>query len=130
MDVRVCDVCGKHYRCPTAFKRHVNKHKGVVEPKVPCDICGRLLVGKLALRSHKLINHPKGGILPYVCRICSKPLATRSLLTRHITLFHKPLEHNQQCAVCDKKFKNLLDLKVSRKGISMRLRIENMCRYT
>lgn len=89
----------------------MEKHEGIKEPTLSCDVCGRLMGSKLTLRKHMKSLHPEDGKHDYGCPICLKISPNKKALTEHIRRVHKA-GYNHKCTICSKAFKRVEHLKV------------------
>ncbi|XP_061400992.1 transcription factor grauzone-like [Musca vetustissima] len=114
---KVCEVCGQTMPDSNSFKRHMEKHDNISEPKtatptatVKCDDCGLILAGPLNLKRHRDLQHPPGGKRDYTCHICSKVSPNMRALKKHIRCTHE-MGYDFKCTMCEKAFKRSDNLK-------------------
>ncbi|XP_015834164.2 gastrula zinc finger protein XlCGF26.1 isoform X44 [Tribolium castaneum] len=97
-EVFTCQTCRKVFRSSASFKKHLRKHEGIVETFM-CDLCGKNLLTREGLKTHKLIH---SGVKSYVCDYCGKTFSQRNTLRDHIRIHTK--ERPYICSVCEKAF--------------------------
>ena len=105
-----CQVCSKMFALPKDLKQHMVFHTNQV---FPCDVCGKKLRSKFALKVHTdaihkgIRNRPKA----YLCTLCGK-------LCRNITAYkyHQNREHLHMkpyaCDTCGVAFHGKASLKM------------------
>lgn len=92
-----CELCDVRCARKASLVIHMKKHLGLI-PKVPCQICGKL-IPKREINKH-LRYHT--GDKPHVCSICSHGFHRADSLRMHMKIHtgEKPFA----CQVCDRKF--------------------------
>ncbi|XP_065368122.1 transcription factor grauzone-like [Calliphora vicina] len=102
--VKICFICGKAISTTAEYKIHMDKHEGIPQPIISCDVCGLRLTSDRGLKRHKENQHPVGGKQEHHCPICPKISPTLKALRKHINTMHKKgIEH--KCTICGKAFK-------------------------
>jgi uncharacterized Zn-finger protein len=124
---RTCKYCGKSFKSPGIFRRHVEYHpdgkihqcKGCPEkfdnagmlrahinkchkkpqPMHLCPICGKVYDQATSLKFH-LNKH--NGVKPYKCQHCDQRFARYHGLSNHISSRHETVRF--QCSYCDMKY--------------------------
>lgn len=78
-----CDVCPKSY----STKNDLTTHKKTHTDPITCDFCQKTFNTK-----HNAADHIAGNHLPKVlpCEMCKRPYATKTLLNRHMYMYHCP----------------------------------------
>lgn len=107
-DELVCHICAKVYHTSGGMKNHLQKHNGIEEPRLNCDICGNSLKNKKSLQKHMTMHKDEGKSYP--CPTCHKISPTRYALANHIKAVHNYKTH--KCHLCDKECKSVVALKV------------------
>ncbi|KAK3907622.1 Zinc finger protein 226 [Frankliniella fusca] len=110
-----CKVCQIPFNTVEEVLTHMPSHTDeerdiaakLINPKLECDICGKVLNSKRTFNAHRS-SHIDGK--PFVCKICSKGYATSTGLNYHM-LSHTG-ERPYPCTFCHKGYKNSTDLKV------------------
>ncbi|XP_005189348.2 transcription factor grauzone isoform X1 [Musca domestica] len=101
---KVCEICGETLPDSQYFKRHMEKHDGIVQVKTAtCDICGLILTNHQTLKLHKEEKHPPEK-REYNCHICSKVSPNLRALKKHIHETHE-MGYRFKCTICEKEFK-------------------------
>ena len=78
---RVCNLCGKEGQWTTIYTHIEAKHlEGV---SLPCDICGKTLRSRSAMRYHKSKHH--GGLeeVFFLCNKCEKTFKSKAAMRYH-----------------------------------------------
>ena len=107
---RICDTCGKVYKCDKRWYRHLQMHRDVKNKNLyVCKICGKVITTRIQLKAHVRQVHSKER--PFVCEICGKSFKFHRFLIRHryIHTDDKPLS----CEFCGKRYakKDISNLK-------------------
>ncbi|CAL8128397.1 unnamed protein product [Orchesella dallaii] len=80
-----CQFCEKSFSRQHELTKHVDKvHKGI-DPKVICEICGKLFADKNCLRVHERYHKDEKR---YACHLCDKRFHLRGELKKHLWGFH------------------------------------------
>lgn len=109
---KICDQCGKTFRCNTSMRKHVEAEHSDVKPEPQkCTICNTWYRNLSGLRTHqKFLHENLSG--ENRCHICNKVSSNYRALRRHIYLNHE-CEKKFKCHMCEKAFKREQDLRVS-----------------
>ncbi|XP_065369919.1 transcription factor grauzone-like [Calliphora vicina] len=102
--VKICYICGKSICSSADYKIHMNKHEGIPQPIISCDICGLRVTRERGLKRHKETQHPVGGKTEHPCPICPKISPTLKALRKHINTMHEK-GYDHKCNICEKAFK-------------------------
>lgn len=108
---KICYICGKSISSSTDYKIHLNKHEGLPQPIISCDICGLRLTTERGLKRHKDTQHPIDGKKEHHCPKCPKISPTLKALRKHIIRMHEE-RFDYKCSVCGKAFKRAEVLRV------------------
>lgn len=108
---RVCHICAKVYSTNAAFKRHLQEHSGVEQPRVNCHVCGNSYKNDIVLKTHMILHEDEGKKFP--CPHCSKMPPNRLALKSHIYEMHK--FKLRKCNFCEKGCKTNQELRVGGK---------------
>ncbi|KAI8128860.1 hypothetical protein FF38_14087 [Lucilia cuprina] len=108
--VKICYICGKSISTSTEYKLHMDKHEGVPQPIINCDICGLRLTSERGLKRHKESQHPVGGKQDHPCPVCHKISPTQRALRKHINTMHEK-GYDHKCTICEKAFKRTENLR-------------------
>ncbi|XP_061396130.1 transcription factor grauzone-like [Musca vetustissima] len=101
---KVCEICGETLSDSFNFKRHMEKHDGILQVKTAnCDICGQILSCQRSLKTHMEMKHPPER-REYNCHICSKVSPNMRSLKKHIHETHE-MGYRFKCTICEKEFK-------------------------
>lgn len=139
-----CTTCNKSYKMPMAYRRHMAELHGLVPTDIPnleCKRCNTFFATENQLTAHYRTHMPAKDKADNACAYCAKLFTTAGALKRHIQCIHenvKPFicdccgkamktitalnEHKlvhtdecpYECPVCQRRFKNMARLKVSR----------------
>ena len=100
-----CFRCSKVFVYKWQLKIHQDVHDKV--KKVVCDLCGRKLCDKYAMKNHRLYIHgshdEQTKRKKYQCEICKKGFYLESLLTQHKQVHG---EKNILCHQCDESYRS------------------------
>ena len=100
-----CSRCSKVFVFMRDYKIHLDVHDKV--KKVVCDLCGKKLCDKYAMKKHRLYIHgskdEQSKEKIYQCDICEKGFYLQSLLALHIQVHG---EKNNLCHYCDESFRS------------------------
>ncbi|XP_060645858.1 transcription factor Ouib [Drosophila nasuta] len=94
----ICELCGRHFTCPSNFKVHLLRHTGV--KNFTCKQCPLKFYTPHLLRRHMLSHLCQK---PYPCQYCGQTFADHSGRIQHERNRHtnyKPYK----CTKCDKAF--------------------------
>lgn len=94
----ICELCGRHFTCPSNFKVHLLRHTGV--KNFACKQCPLKFYTPHLLRRHMLAHLCEK---PYPCQYCGQTFADHSGRIQHERNRHtnyKPYK----CTKCDKAF--------------------------
>ncbi|KAH8312735.1 hypothetical protein KR044_012559, partial [Drosophila immigrans] len=94
----ICELCGRHFTCPSNFKVHLLRHTGV--KNFSCKQCSLKFYTPHLLRRHMLSHLCQK---PYPCQYCGQTFADHSGRIQHERNRHtnyKPYK----CSKCDKAF--------------------------
>ncbi|KAL7727899.1 hypothetical protein ACLKA6_019463 [Drosophila palustris] len=94
----ICELCGRHFTCPSNFKVHLLRHTGV--KNFACKECPLKFYTPHLLRRHMLAHLCEK---PYPCQYCGQTFADHSGRIQHERNRHtnyKPYK----CTKCDKAF--------------------------
>ncbi|KAH8360229.1 hypothetical protein KR093_011434, partial [Drosophila rubida] len=94
----ICELCGRHFTCPSNFKVHLLRHTGV--KNFTCQQCPLKFYTPHLLRRHMLSHLCQK---PYPCQYCGQTFADHSGRIQHERNRHtnyKPYK----CSKCDKAF--------------------------
>lgn len=120
-----CKLCGKVYRRPDIFRRHMEQHEGSTKNftceicnksyaiaykwghmrshtntrKKQCTVCGALYRTMYGLNMHMMMHT---GEKPYHCKYCQKYFRTKSFLNAHVRLHTGDFIH--YCKPCKKGY--------------------------
>ncbi|XP_073823765.1 uncharacterized protein [Musca autumnalis] len=101
---KVCEICGETLSDSHNFKKHMEKHEGIVPVKTAkCDICGLILTSQHTLKLHKELKHPPER-KEYNCHVCAKVSPNMRALKKHIYETHE-MTYRFKCTICEKEFK-------------------------
>ncbi|GAB0100968.1 hypothetical protein DMENIID0001_170840 [Sergentomyia squamirostris] len=110
----VCEICAKVFISKEGFEAHKIKHMEKKPPKFECALCGKKFQHRHGILGHLRRNHKTPKVL-FKCDQCGKTTRSRDTLNYHIRQVHTTVRH--PCHLCNKAFKNPLNLKVSYKEI-------------
>ena len=101
----ICSICDLKWDNSLNFIRHNQRKHAEHEErqKFICDLCGRALLSKTALKKHKIV-HSAGKEKKFVCDICGLATTTDWYLIKHKRQQHKPVK-DVICEYCDKHFR-------------------------
>jgi hypothetical protein len=92
-----CDICGKDFKIQAYLATHIKyKHQNQKREglKVPCSVCGKLLVAG-ALKSHEkrheLSKNSKNARL-FCCDLCEHQTSAKNYMQQHIERIHLKLK--------------------------------------
>ncbi|KXJ70566.1 hypothetical protein RP20_CCG023137 [Aedes albopictus] len=101
-----CDICGHTFMKEYLLKQHINRHVEQERKSFTCKECDRTLSTASQLKAHMQSLH--GEPSTWVCDVCAKGFAHRSLLEQH-RLAHTPeglAKISEQCQKCHKWYNN------------------------
>ncbi|KAJ3307459.1 hypothetical protein HDV03_000107 [Kappamyces sp. JEL0829] len=106
-----CKICGKEFKSSKTLNLHARQHSQV--KPYPClfDGCSSSFAQKSHLDAH-ILTHT--GERPYKCPHCSNTYTTPQRRNEHM-LSHTNFEGSHECPTCQKKFRNLHNLKAHQK---------------
>lgn len=94
-----CDLCGKVLKGRQAIRVHLNYQH--VNPDLCCDLCPKTFKQMVHLRAHMNRYHMVDK--PYHCNICKFKTWDQSYLRRHKKKHEKVPQPNASCEICKKK---------------------------
>ena len=97
----ICSICDLKWDNSLSFIRHNQRKHAEHEErqKFICDLCGRALLSRTALKKHKIV-HSAGKEKNFVCDICGLATTTDWYLEKHKRQQHKPVIYgNSGCGV-------------------------------
>ncbi|XP_075150585.1 uncharacterized protein LOC142224688 isoform X1 [Haematobia irritans] len=101
---RVCEICGQIMPDSNTFKRHMERHEGILPVKTAkCDQCGMILTNQQTLKKHMEAKHPTDK-REHKCHICSKISPSLRALNKHVREAHE-MGYRFKCTICEKEFK-------------------------
>ena len=103
-----CPICFKYFKDfkderfqKRALEGHMERiHSGM---QLNCNICGRTLKSRAALKFHRKIYHQDDKMEKVPCHICGVNIVKKSL-DAHIINQHNQQEKSMSCFDCNKKF--------------------------
>lgn len=108
----ICEICGRALPKRKALKIHKNKVHGP-KIKAQCNYCGKWYATRQHMLAHVYNMHTAADI-EHRCDLCGFCASSPSALYQHKRFRHDP-EKKHKCSVCDKSFKTRVQLKVSLK---------------
>ncbi|XP_017858071.1 PREDICTED: transcription factor Ouib [Drosophila arizonae] len=122
----ICELCGRHFTCPSNFKVHLLRHTGIknfsckqcplkfytphllrrhelahlCEKPYPCQYCGQTFADHSGRIQHERNRHTN--YRPYKCTKCEKEFAVSNKLKRHM-LSHSGVR-SFPCEICKVSF--------------------------
>ncbi|XP_030573267.1 transcription factor Ouib [Drosophila novamexicana] len=94
----ICELCGRHFTCPSNFKVHLLRHTGV--KNFTCKQCPLKFYTPHLLRRHELAHLCEK---PYPCQYCGQTFADHSGRIQHERNRHTNYRP-YKCTKCDKAF--------------------------
>lgn len=95
-----CNVCGSMFGGQVALQIHMSTHSGV--KPFSCEVCGKRFTERKYVRIH-MRRHT--GEKPYLCSICGKGFSRTQSLQSHILSHEKGAEDGlQKCGLCHRPF--------------------------
>ncbi|ALC47429.1 CG1792, partial [Drosophila busckii] len=94
----ICELCGRHFTCPSNFKVHLLRHTGV--KNYECKQCTLKFYTPHLLRRHELAHLSEK---PYPCQYCGQTFADHSGRIQHERNRHTNYRP-YKCNKCDKAF--------------------------
>ncbi|EDV92770.1 transcription factor Ouib [Drosophila grimshawi] len=94
----ICELCGRHFTCPSNFKVHLLRHSGV--KSFSCKQCPLKFYTPHLLRRHELAHLCEK---PYPCHYCEQTFADHSGRIQHERNRHTNYRP-YKCSKCDKSF--------------------------
>ncbi|CAL8128373.1 unnamed protein product [Orchesella dallaii] len=80
-----CEFCGITYKTRLSMNRHIDVfHKGI-DPKVACNLCGKVLSNSSVLYVH-MQSHKE--VKKYGCHLCEVKYRNKKSLKYHLVKFH------------------------------------------
>lgn len=113
----ICEICGRALPKRKALKIHKNKVHGP-KIKAQCNYCGKWYATRQHMLAHVYNMHTAADI-EHRCDLCGFCASSPSALYQHKRFRHDP-EKKHKCSVCDKSFKTRVQLKVSLKQTKFR----------
>ena len=98
-----CDTCKYYFR----RKSNLNRHMRMVHCK--CHVCFEQFTRYTELAKHIREAHREKKNTELKCNVCSKQFTRKDILERHIMVHTR--EKPNQCEVCGKFFRGIIDLK-------------------
>lgn len=96
-----CDICGKSIKSKEALKYHRTTHEEEKPKLFQCHICNKSLRKKETLQIH-IRQHE--GIKPYICEFCGMAFTQNGNRNKHVQLIHNS-DRGLECTKCGKTFK-------------------------
>ncbi|CAH0546341.1 unnamed protein product [Brassicogethes aeneus] len=102
-----CAFCGKHFHNEKAYRAHLKKYDLKIyklysapkqKVKVPCHICGKMVLKRSLVDHVKLHTNEKA----YSCPVCEESFKTQGHLRAHRISKHEPKE---MCEICGAQIK-------------------------
>ena len=134
---KMCHICGKEVKTKALMRNHLRNHRetkslnckyvkcGILfatteekrkherfvhKPRIPCDQCGKVFIGKGELTQHVIAVHErKSQDLKCTFPGCEEVFANGTRRLAHINLIHYPNKY--KCGICGKSFGSLSQLK-------------------
>ncbi|XP_075973597.1 uncharacterized protein LOC142974911 [Anticarsia gemmatalis] len=101
-----CTTCGNIFKDKYSLRVHSKTHKG--EKTFKCEMCPYAARYRRFLEAHTLVHT---GEKPFTCDHCKMRFRRKSLLCRHINLYHnpgyvppKPRERTHECHHCGRRY--------------------------
>lgn len=123
----LCDHCNVAYSEQKSLNHHIQKvHLGIVEKRIPCELCHLKFPNQWSLRRHSLthtgevrntIKHTKIALhyflpqKPHKCNFCSSSYASKGDLAKHLTKVHKDSVYKCDHPGCTEGFRLKNDLR-------------------
>ncbi|XP_058976042.1 zinc finger protein 287 isoform X7 [Musca domestica] len=104
----ICEICGRALPKRKALKIHKNKVHGP-KIKAQCNYCGKWYATRQHMLAHVYNMHTAADI-EHRCDLCGFCASSPSALYQHKRFRHDP-EKKHKCSVCDKSFKTRVQLK-------------------
>ena len=108
----VCKTCNRAFAKAYNLKVHTDIVHLNLKP-YQCNICARSFSLKRNLTAHNQVVHSE--VKNYDCSTCGMVFKVNSILNQHKRLQHSSESH--QCSICDKTFKNKLNLRTHFKTV-------------
>jgi hypothetical protein len=96
-----CDICGKSIKSKEALRYHRTTHEEEKPKLFQCHICNKSLRKKETLQIH-IRQHE--GIKPYICEFCGMAFTQNGNRNKHVQLIHNS-DRSLECTKCGKTFK-------------------------
>lgn len=90
--------CGEKFISSEYLDTHMKLHQGV--KPFSCNVCGKVCQTESRLKIHHA-THENDGVKP-ICDICERAFSSRSALTKHKKILHKPKPYI--CSNCNAGF--------------------------
>uniref|UniRef100_A0A8D8E922 Zinc finger protein 317 n=1 Tax=Culex pipiens TaxID=7175 RepID=A0A8D8E922_CULPI len=93
-----CTQCGLQFHCKLNLTRHEARNHAPEEEAIPCEVCGKMIRSRQALKQHMKSHEEK----KFECQLCDVKAPNQHTLKRHMDI------HNQVrdfvCSHCGKAF--------------------------
>uniref|UniRef100_A0A8D8F5R2 Zinc finger protein 37 homolog n=1 Tax=Culex pipiens TaxID=7175 RepID=A0A8D8F5R2_CULPI len=93
-----CAECGLQFHCKLNLTRHEARNHAPEEEAIPCEVCGKMIRSRQALKQHMKSHEEK----KFECQLCDVKAPNQHTLKRHMDI------HNQVrdfvCSHCGKAF--------------------------
>ena len=119
----VCNTCGKILSSENSLNAHHEAVHGIRELTVKCELCGKLLVDKAALKGHMLTHAEKE-----TCPMCGYKTQSHRMKIHHMRVHTKDEDKKFQCQDCGKGFIDKRSLNIHRINVHLKTKPYN-CRY-
>lgn len=103
----VCHICAKSFATRAGLIEHMERHRPREETQVQCTECGKWLMNKRCLKTHKLLHSD----VMLVCELCNYTTKKATLIKRHMVSAHTEAKP-YACTLCDKAYKLKRPLKL------------------
>lgn len=94
-----CAHCGLQFHCKLNRSRHEVRNHAPEEETIPCDVCGKMIRSRTALKQHMKSHQEK----KFECQQCGVKAPNQNTLKRHMDHIHNQVR-NFVCPQCGKAF--------------------------